>query len=366
MLPMPNPFDPFILRSITARNRIWASPMCTYSVHDRSGIPTDWHLVHLGSLALGGSGVVFAEASAVHPAGRISFHDTGLWNDEQVEGWKPITAFIAQQGAIPAVQLAHAGRKASIWPDWGFEGKTGSVPHEQGGWQTYAPSAITFDGYAPPVALTTDEIAALVENFGSAAVRAVAAGFKVLEIHAAHGYLIHQFLSPLSNHRIDEYGGSLEHRAKFLLNIISRIRKLISSDIALSIRFSGSDWIEGGWNEQQTAIVSQWAHELGADFFDISSGGLQAGVRIPLKPGYQVPLAHYIKSNTKKDVSAVGLITTSQHIAEIIESGQADTIMIGRQLLREPHFPLRVADELNIDIDYWPKQYLRAKPKHKK
>ncbi|WP_158862866.1 NADH:flavin oxidoreductase/NADH oxidase [Leifsonia sp. AG29] len=358
---MPSLFDPLTLRGVTARNRIWTSPMCMYSVIDESGVPQTWQLVHLGALASGGSGIVFTEATAVSPEGRISPRDTGIWTDEQRDAWRPIADFIASQGAVPAIQLAHAGRKASTWPAWGFEDRSGTVPESEGGWRPVAPSAVAFEGYAVPDELDAAGIDKVVDDFRAATVRSVDAGFRVLEIHAAHGYLLHQFLSPLANHRTDEYGGSLENRARLLLRVVAAVREAAGGDVPLFVRFSGSDWAEGGWDEQQTATVAAWAQEAGADFFDISSGGIQAGIRIPVGPGYQVPFAHHVRSSAEVDVSAVGLITTPRQAAEIVESGQADAVMLARELLRDPHFPLRAAHELGVQLDYWPPQYLRAR-----
>jgi 2,4-dienoyl-CoA reductase-like NADH-dependent reductase (Old Yellow Enzyme family) len=356
---MPTLFDPLTLRGVTIRNRIWTSPMCQYSVLDESGVPGTWHLVHLGGFATGGSGIVFSEATAVSPEGRISPRDTGIWTDEQRDAWKPIAAFIEEQGAVPGIQLAHAGRKASTWPAWGFEGRSGTVPVAEGGWRAVAPSALAFEGYDVPEEVDAAGIEKVVDDFRSATRRSIEAGFRILEIHAAHGYLLHQFLSPIANHRTDEYGGSLENRARLLLRVVAAVREE-AGDAPLFVRFSGSDWAEGGWDEHQTATVAAWAEAAGADFFDISSGGIQAGIRIPVEPGYQVPFAHHVRSTSEVDVSAVGLITTPQQAAEIVESGQADAVMLARELLRDPHFPLRAAHELGGGID-WPPQYLRAR-----
>ena len=356
---MPTLFDPLTLRGVTIRNRIWTSPMCQYSVLDESGVPGTWHLVHLGGFATGGSGIVFSEATAVSPEGRISPRDTGIWTDEQRDSWKPIAAFIEEQGAVPGIQLAHAGRKASTWPAWGFEGRSGTVPVAEGGWRAVAPSALAFEGYDVPEEVDAAGIEKVVDDFRSATRRSIEAGFRILEIHAAHGYLLHQFLSPIANHRTDEYGGSLENRARLLLRVVAAVREE-AGDAPLFVRFSGSDWAEGGWDEHQTATVAAWAEAAGADFFDISSGGIQAGIRIPVEPGYQVPFAHHVRSTSEVDVSAVGLITTPQQAAEIVESGQADAVMLARELLRDPHFPLRAAHELGGGID-WPPQYLRAR-----
>lgn len=334
--------------------------MCQYSVLDHSGIPQTWQLVHLGSLAAGGSGIVFTEATAVSPEGRISPRDTGIWTDEQAEAWRPIAAYITEQGAVPAMQLAHAGRKASSWPAWGYEDRNGSVPVDEGGWETVAPSPLAFGDFAEPTALDAAGIDAVVADFRSAARRAVDVGFRILELHAAHGYLLHQFLSPLANHREDGYGGTLENRARLLLRIVAAVREEVGDVVPLFVRFSGSDWAPGGWDEQQTATVAGWAQEAGADFFDISSGGIQAGIRIPVQPGYQVPFAEHVRRSAEVDVSAVGLITTPQQAADIVEGGSADAVMLARELLRDPHFPLRAAHELGVAIDYWPQQYLRA------
>ncbi len=354
-------FDPIAVRGVEARNRLWVAPMCQYAVHDEDGVPTDWHLVHLGALARGGAGVVMAEATAVVPEGRITPGDTGLWNDAQVDAWQPVTAFIRSQGAVPAVQLAHAGRKASTYAPWGTDGKSGSVPAEDGGWQSVAPSAIPFGRYAVPRALDAHELPGLVQAWADAAARAVRAGFELIEIHAAHGYLLHEFLSPLSNHREDAYGGPLENRARLLIEIVRAVRAAIGEELPLLVRFSASDWAEGGWDAAQTAVVAGWAHEAGADLFDISSGGLVHDQQLPpLEPGYQVPLADEVAATAGVRVSTVGLITTAEHADALIREGRADVVMMGRELLRDPHFPLRAAHELGVEVDYWPGQYLRA------
>jgi 2,4-dienoyl-CoA reductase-like NADH-dependent reductase (Old Yellow Enzyme family) len=358
---MPSLFDKLTLRDVTVRNRIWTSPMCQYSVLDHSGIPQQWHLVHLGSFAVGGSGLVFTEATGVSPEGRISPRDTGIWTDEQRDAWKPIAAFVASQGAVPGIQLGHAGRKASTWPAWGFEDRTGTVPEAEGGWRTVAPSPIPFADDDEPRELDLSGIDKIVGDFRAAARRAVDAGFRVIELHAAHGYLLHQFLSPIANHRTDEYGGSLENRARLLLRIVEAVRAEVGDGVPLFVRFSGSDWTPGGWDEQQTATVAGWAEEAGADFFDISSGGIQSGIRIPLEPGYQVPFAAHVRSSAEVEVSAVGLITTPQQASDIVERGKADAVMLAREILRDPHFALRAAHELGVQIDYWPAQYLRAR-----
>lgn len=359
---MPGLFDPLTIRGATFRNRVWVAPMCQYSCLDRDGVPTDWHLVHLGSLARGGSALVIAEATAVTADGRISPEDTGIWSNEQEVAWGRITAFIRSEGAVPGIQLAHAGRKSSTFAPWGFD-RDGSVPLAEGGWPTIAPSAIAFDGYAEPRALEVAELAGIVSAFVDAAVRSVRAGFGLIEIHAAHGYLLHQFLSPLSNHRDDAYGGSLENRARLLLEIVRAVRAAVGEELPLFARFSATDWVDDGWDVEETAVVAGWAREAGADFFDISTGGLVGGVRIPLGPGYQVPFAERVGDDADVRVSAVGLITTPTQADAIIREGRADAVMLGRELLRDPHFPLRAAHELGIDVDYWPPQYVRARLK---
>ena len=356
-------FTPFSVRTVTIRNRVWVSPMCQYSVTKLDGVPTAWHSVHLGSMAVGGAGLVMTESAAVESIGRISNRDVGIWNDEQRDAWKPIVDFITQQGAIAGIQLGHAGRKASIYPDWDFPGAQGTMPDQEGGWQTVSSSATAFDGYLPADELTIAHIDALVETWGHAARRSVEAGFRVIELHAAHGYLLHQFLSPLSNKRTDNYGGALENRARLLLRITEHVRDIIGDDVALFVRVSATDWVDGGWNEAETATVADWARSSGADLFDISSGGNVTGVTIPVGPGYQVPLAHYVKQHSHMATSAVGLITTPELANSIVQDGRADAVFIGREMLRNPHFALRAAIELGAEIDYWPSQYLRAKPK---
>lgn len=353
-------FTPISIRSTTFRNRIWVAPMCQYSVHAKNGVPTTWHLVHLGSMATGGAGLIIAEATAVSPEGRISDRDTGIWNDDQTDAWKPIVTFLQSQGAKAGIQLAHAGRKASVWPEWGTA-DSGTMTATDGGWPTVGPSTIPFGTYAPPVALDEAGLRKVVADFVAAARRAVDAGFDVLEIHAAHGYLLHQFLSPLSNQRTDSYGGSLKNRARLLLEITEAVRAEIGQKLALFVRFSATDYVEGGWNEHDTATVAQWALTAGADFFDISSGGNISGVKIPLGPGYQVPFATVVKTEGKVAVSAVGLITESHQAEAIVATGAADVVMMGREIMRDPHFALRAAHELGVDIDYWPSQYLRAR-----
>lgn len=356
-------FTPFTVRNTTMRNRAWVPPMCQYSCLDRSGVPTDWHLVHYGSFAKGGAGLVIAEATAVAPEGRITPHDTGIWNDAQLEAWKPIAAFVKSQGAVMGIQLQHAGRKASIWPDWGFD-QVGSMPFEEGGWETLGPSATEFADYRAPREMTKEDITRVQADFVSAAQRAIAAGFEVLEIHAAHGYLLHEFLSPASNHRTDEYGGALENRARLLVDIVTDMRVAVGPDVVIFVRLSATDWLTEGWNEMEASTVVSWCQEAGADMFDISSGGNVLGVTIPIGPGYQVPLAHYVKDHSHVPTTAVGLITEAELANSVIEEKRADAVLIGRESLRDPHWVLRAAVELKAEINYWPEQYRRAKPKY--
>jgi 2,4-dienoyl-CoA reductase-like NADH-dependent reductase (Old Yellow Enzyme family) len=352
-------FSPITVRGLEIRNRLWVSPMCQYSVEREDGVPVDWHLVHLGSFARGGAGLVFTEATAVSPVGRISAQDTGIWNDAQRDAWARIAAFVRSQGAVAAIQLAHAGRKASTFRPWAE--RHGTVAESDGGWMPAAPSAVAFGDYATPRELAVSELPALVEHFAAAARRAIDAGFQVIELHAAHGYLLHEFLSPLSNLRDDEYGGSLVNRARLLLEIVRAVRAEVGEAVPVFVRFSGRDWADGGWDEYETAQVAGWAAEAGADFFDVSSGGLVAHQLIPLGPGYQVPFADHVRSSAEVSTSAVGLITEAQHAERILADGRADAIMMAREMLRDPHFPLRAAQELGDDIDYWPSQYLRAR-----
>jgi 2,4-dienoyl-CoA reductase-like NADH-dependent reductase (Old Yellow Enzyme family) len=354
-------FDPIDLRGVRVRNRIWVSPMCQYTIDERDGVPTDWHLVHLGSFARGGAGLVMAEASGVTPEGRISPHDTGIWSDAQVAAWRRVVEFGHSQGAVMGIQLAHAGRKASVYPEWGFGALKGTLPEAEGGWQTVSASEVAFGAYAAPRALRVEEIPDVVAAFVGSARRALDAGFDLVEVHAAHGYLIHQFLSPLSNVRDDAYGGPLENRARLLLEIVRGIRAEVGDDVPVLVRFSATDYVDGGWDEHQTAVVAGWARDAGADLFDISSGGLVTGVHIPSGPGYQVPLAESVHQNAAVRVSAVGRITEPRQAAEIVSSGQADAVMLGREMLRDPHFALRAATELGVELDYWPSQYLRAR-----
>ncbi|WP_288967771.1 NADH:flavin oxidoreductase/NADH oxidase [uncultured Microbacterium sp.] len=349
-------FSPLRIRSVTFRNRLWVSPMCMYSAED--GVVQEWHHTHLAQFASGGAGLIVAEATAVVPEGRISPRDVGLWNDAQRDALAPIVRAIHDRGARAGIQLAHAGRKASTWWPWAPE--RGSVPAAEGGWTTAAPSAVAFDGFDAPVALDLAGIDRVVEAFAAAARRAVDAGFDVLEIHGAHGYLLHQFLSPLSNLRDDEYGGSLENRARLLLRVIDAVREAAGDDLPLFVRISATDHADGGFTPEEAAIVGDWAVQHSADLIDVSSGGLVAHQRISVFPGYQVPLAETVRQGGRIPVSAVGLITAAAQAERVLADGAADAIFAGREWLRDPHFALRAAHELDADIA-WPPQYERAR-----
>ena len=349
-------FDTITLRGITLRNRIAVAPMCQYSAED--GFANDWHLVNLGSRAVGGAGLVMTEAAAVEARGRISPDDLGIYKDEHIEGLARITAFIRSQGATPAIQLAHAGRKASTYRPWSGSGE---VSGDKGGWQTIGPSAERFaPNYPLPKELTREEIKEVVTSFQLGAQRALKAGFQVIEIHAAHGYLVHQFLSPLSNHRQDEYGGSLQKRMRFLLEVTDAIREVLPEELPLLVRVSATDWVEGGLTGEDTVKIAQELKKHGVDLIDTSTGGNAAQAKIPLGPNYQVPFAEEIKREAQIATGAVGLITEPQQAEEIIRNGQADIIFLARALLRDPYWPLHAAHALKVDVA-WPKQYERAK-----
>lgn len=350
-------FSELTLRKLTIRNRIFIAPMCQYSCEQKDGVVSDWHLVHLGARAAGGAGLIIAEATAVAPEGRISPWCPGIWNQQQVEAWARVNKFIHEQGAKSALQLAHAGRKGSSYREWSG---SGSVPQADGGWQTVAPSAIPFDGYETPRELSLNEIEEVVQAFAAGAKNAIAAGFDAVEIHAAHGYLLHQFLSPLTNQRTDDFGGSLENRARLLLGVVKAVRSAIGEDAPILVRFSATDYKDGGWNEAETSRVATWCSELGADLFDISTGGLITGVQIPTGPGYQVPMAEYVADRVSSPVGAVGQITTGAQAEEILSGGKVEVVLIGRASLRDPSWPLRAAHELGVELDYWPKQYRRG------
>ena len=349
-------FTPLKLREIEFKNRIFVSPMCQYS--SKEGMPEEWHLVHLGSRAVGGAALVFTEATAVSLEGRISPWDLGIWSDAHGEALKRITSLIQSQGAIPGIQLAHAGRKASTDAPWKskdplFEGS--------GGWKPVAPSALPFDAQSPiPRELAPTEIKDLISRFAEAASRSLRAGFKVLEIHMAHGYLFHQFLSPLSNHRRDSYGDSFDNRIRFPLEAVEAVRKTWPQSLPLFIRISCTDWVEGGWDLSQSIELSRRFKELGVDLVDCSSGGIVSHAVIPLGPGYQTSFAAAIRQQAGIATGAVGLITEPRQAEEILAAGRADAVLLARAFLRNPYWPLQAAKELGVDLP-WPVQYLRAK-----
>ena len=348
-------FDSLRLRSLTARNRIMVSPMCQYSSPD--GFATDWHLIHLGSRAVGGASIVFTEASAVTADGRISPQDLGIWKDDHIEFLARIARFVREQGAIPGTQLAHAGRKASTRAPWEAPG---AIPVSEGGWIPVAPSAIPFsEPYAMPAALDENGVRAIVKAFADAARRALDAGFLVLEIHAAHGYLIHEFLSPLSNQRADAYGGSFENRTRFLREIVVAVRRVWPDHLPLFVRISATDWMEHGWDLEQSIELAKQIRPLGVDLIDCSSGGLVPNAQIPIGSGYQVPLAEAIRREAGILTAAVGMITTPAQATEILRAGKADLIVMAREFLRQPYWPLHAADEEKFPAS-WPVQYLRA------
>lgn len=350
-------FTPLTLRGVTFRHRVFVSPMCQYSAAD--GIPGDWHLVHLGARATGGAALVLFEATAVSPEARISPADLGIWSDAHIEPLRRIASFVSSQGAIPGIQLAHAGRKASTAAPWQDRGP---LPPERGGWQPLAPSALPFDdGWLVPKALTTGELEKVVEDFAAAARRAHAAGFRVVEVHAAHGYLLHQFLSPLSNRREDDFGGSFESRARLPLAVVEAVRRAWPDELPLFVRISATDWVEGGWGLEQSLELARRLAALGVDLVDCSSGGLSPLQEIPLEPGYQVPFAEAVRKGAGVATGAVGLITGARQAEEIVAAGKADAVLLARELLRNPTWPLQAAQALGAEIP-WPDQYLRAKP----
>ena len=348
-------FEHFTLRGIEFRNRLWVSPMCQYSSID--GMPTDWHLVHLGSRAVGGSGLVMVEATAVSPEGRISPDDSGIWSDDHAEAFKRITAFIKEHGSVAGIQLAHAGRKASTWAPWKGDGL---VTPDKGGWEALAPSAVRFaDNYPEPREMTTDDIQKAVDDFAAAARRSVDAGFEVTEIHAAHGYLLHEFLSPLSNQRTDEYGGSIDNRMRFPLAVVSAVRAEVPERLPVFVRISATDWAEGGWDLEGSVLFCQRLQDLGVDLVDVSSGGLVPDAKITVGPGYQVPFAREIRHRAGISTAAVGMITEPLQAQDILQNGDADAVFIARQFLREPYLAFRAAKELGGNVSV-PKQYGRA------
>ncbi len=349
-------FEPLEIRSLRFRNRIFVSPMCQYSSDD--GMPRDWHLVHLGSRAVGGAALVMVEATAVTPEGRISPYDSGIWSDSHAEAFQPITAFVKSQGAAVGIQIAHAGRKASTDVPW-----RGGKPlsPEAGGWQPVAPSALPFaEGYAKPHELSEWEIDEVVGCFAEAARRAERAGFDVVEIHMAHGYLLHEFLSPLSNRRSDRYGGDLTGRLSVPLKVAAAVRETFPAHLPVFVRISSTDWVENGWDLEQSIVFARELKNAGIDLIDCSSGGNVAGASIPIAPGYQVPFAAAIRKRAGIKTGAVGMITDPHQAEQLIAHGDADAVLLGRELLRDPYWPLRAARALGVDVSY-PVQYERAK-----
>jgi 2,4-dienoyl-CoA reductase-like NADH-dependent reductase (Old Yellow Enzyme family) len=349
-------FTPFKLRGVEFRNRVFMSPMCQYCAQE--GIPDDWHLVHLGSRAVGGAGQVMVEATAISPEGRITYGDLGIWSDRHAEAFRRITAFVSAQGAVPAIQIAHAGRKASTNIPW-----QGGMPlsPDKGGWQPLGPSPISFDEEsAVPRGLTAGDLKDLVSRYEAATRRCLQAGFKVVEIHMAHGYLLHEFLSPLSNQRTDVYGGSLENRMRFPLWVAKAVRDLWPAHLPLFARLSCTDWADGGWDLPQSIELSRRLKEIGIDLIDCSSGGLVPDARIPAGPGYQTPFAAEIRGRVGIATGAVGLITQAMQAEQIVATGQADVVILAREMLRDPYWPLHAAGMLRKDVT-WPPQYLRAK-----
>ncbi|MDE3211647.1 MAG: NADH:flavin oxidoreductase/NADH oxidase [Bacteroidota bacterium] len=358
---MPLLFEPLTLRGITLKNRIGTSPMCQYSSVD--GFANDWHLVHLGSRAVGGSGLVICEATAVSPEGRITADDLGIWKDSHIDFLSRITRFMEDHGTVPGIQLAHAGRKASHQSPW--KGGQPLVPTAPGGWQTLAPSAAGFHpGDPTPAQMSLADIQKVVEDFRAGAVRAVKAGFKVFEIHGAHGYLLHEFLSPLSNSRDDSYGGTFENRVRILREIVAAVRESIGEDLPLFVRISATDWVEGGWDLSDSVALVKILVSEGVDLVDCSSAGNDPRQQIAVGPLFQVPFAEAIRKQTGMPTAAVGLIQTAREAEEILASGKADLVLMARQMLRDPYFPMHAAFELGAST-HWPVQYERAKLKHR-
>lgn len=350
-------FSPLKIRNVEFKNRIVVSPMCEYSAED--GFANNWHLVHLGSRAVGGAGLIITEATAVSPEGRISPGDLGIWKDEHIDKLKEITGFLEEHGAIAGVQLAHAGHKASHQVPW--DGGKQILPDAANGWHSVAPTAVAFTGdEQAPLALDKNGIEKVKADFKAAAIRAKKAGFKVIEIHAAHGYLIHEFYSPYSNHRTDEYGGSFENRIRLLLEIADGIREVWPQEYPLFVRISATEWVAGNWDIADSIALAKILKDKGVDLVDCSTGGNIAGVKIPLKPGYQVEFAAAVRQKAGIPTGAVGLITAAEQANEIIKNGEADLVLLAREFLRDPHFPLRAAHSLGYDIK-WPVQYERAK-----
>ncbi|GAA4085346.1 NADH:flavin oxidoreductase/NADH oxidase [Streptomyces shaanxiensis] len=354
-------FEPYTLREVTIPNRVWMPPMCQYSAAPEGpemGVPNDWHFAHYAARAAGGTGLIIVEATGVSPEGRISPYDLGIWNDTQVEAFRRITRFLVSQGTVPGIQLAHAGRKASTDQPWKGGAPVGPDTH---GWQPVAPSPLAFaDGHPVPTELTVAEIQEIVGQFADAARRALAAGFEVAEVHGAHGYLINEFLSPYSNHRTDEYGGSYENRTRLALQVVDAVREVWPDDKPLFFRISATDWLEeNGWTADDTVRFAADLRAHGIDLLDVSTGGNAARARIPVGPGYQVPFAARVKAETSLPVAAVGLITDAEQAEKIVANGEADAVLLGRELLRSPSWARHAARELGGDV-HVPDQYHRS------
>lgn len=353
-------FKELKIKDIVLKNRIALSPMCQYSSVD--GFANDWHMVHLGSRTVGGFGLIICEATSVSPEGRISPDDLGIWSDDHIEPLLKINKFIQSNNSISGIQIAHAGRKASTMKSWEKNYHSGSLTKEEGGWETLAPSAIPFSkNYISPKEMSEDDINKVINDFKNAAKRALEAGFKWLEIHAAHGYLLNSFLSPLANQRSDKYGGKFENRIRILLEVINEIKKVWKDSYPIAIRISASDWVEGGWNIEDSIALSRIVKDYGIDLIDCSSGGMSPDAKIDIKPGYQVQFSEAIKNNSGILTGAVGLITDPKQADEIISKKQADLIFLGREALRDPYWVIRAAKELNESYDQFvPEQYKRA------
>ncbi|MEU8956498.1 NADH:flavin oxidoreductase/NADH oxidase [Streptomyces sp. NPDC048518] len=354
-------FEPYTLRSLTIPNRIWMPPMCQYSAAPdgpEAGVPQDWHFAHYAARAAGGTGLIIVEATAVSPEGRISPYDLGIWNDTQARAFRRTTDFLKNQGTVPAIQLAHAGRKASTERPWKGGAPIGT---DEGGWQPLAPSAVAFaEGHPVPAELTVEQIREVVGQFAEAARRALDAGFEVAELHGAHGYLIGEFLSPHSNKRTDVYGGSYENRTRLALEVVDAVREVWPQDKPLFFRISATDWLdEAGWTADETVRFADTLKEHGVDLLDVSTGGNASGVRIPVEPGYQVPFAARVKAETALPVAAVGLITEVAQAEKILANGEADAVLLGRELLRDPSWARRAGRELGAEV-HVPDQYHRS------
>jgi 2,4-dienoyl-CoA reductase-like NADH-dependent reductase (Old Yellow Enzyme family) len=350
-------FEPLKLRDITLTSRIAMPPMCQYSAQD--GLANDWHFVHYGTRAVGGAALMIVEATAITPEGRISPGDLGIWGDQHIEPLARIASFALAQGCVPAIQIAHAGRKASVGLGWQAQH---TLSKEQGGWDTVAPSAIAFgDGYKAPHELTETQMREVVAQFVAAARRALKAGFQAVEIHAAHGYLLHEFLSPLANQRTDAYGGSFENRSRLLREVVAAVRPIWPAHLPLFVRLSATDWVDGGWEADETVELCRLLKGMGVDLIDVSTAGMVPTAKIPAGPGFQTEFAERIRHEVGIPTAAVGLITSAAQADHIVRSGQADVVLLGRELLRNPYWPLAAAQVLG-QMATWPNQYLRAAP----